>query len=293
MVGPPFGSLGLQASARRPRPTSNCARGLPLPLRRASDTHLFPNIEKLHFHDEHNPRDFTPQKWAWPVSMPLVNLTASLDQLQCFAGVSVRRLYLHWQRACKVVGLSSALLSIRPLLLSVQLSQFDKLEGLSVWAGLLCDIVGPVGRLRHLEVTFQCNTSKRGRLMPCTWMEWLLPVIAQSSLVGVRLGFAVGSTTTSELDEMQKSAPDIARQVAARVASLQYVCVAMGPRSYDPRQYHRRVLEGCTWWRVRGDAGQRCVESMSNESGERVESYMRSADFERKLSLDGFILPGT
>ncbi|KAH9916883.1 uncharacterized protein B0H18DRAFT_958624 [Fomitopsis serialis] len=55
----------------------------------------------------------------------------------------------------------------------------------------------------------------------------------------------------------------------------------------EPTSSAEQELKEFTWWRVHMDAGQRSVESISNEAGERVEQYMRSADFERKLSLDG------
>ncbi|KAH9911876.1 uncharacterized protein B0H18DRAFT_1048031 [Fomitopsis serialis] len=289
--GPPgsqlqLGDLGQHPTVREVR-LYRCG-ALPIP-------HLFPNIETLHFHDQHYSSDFTPQRWTWPASKPLVHLTASLDQLQCFTSVPVRRLYLHWQYAPNVDGLLSALLSIRPILLSFQLDGQE-----SLWAALLREMLGPAGRLRHLEITAQCSTTRRGCLIT-PLMDWLLPVIAKSSLVCVRLGFYDSDAMSmyqqpEQRHKLKTSTPalNIAQQVAARVPSLKYICVAMEARSYDSRQYHRRVLEGCTWWRVHGNAaGRRSVQNISNEAGERVEDYMGSADFERKLSLDGFVLTGS
>ncbi|KAH9913529.1 uncharacterized protein B0H18DRAFT_1048041 [Fomitopsis serialis] len=116
------------------------------------------------------------------------------------------------------------------------------------------------------------------------WMaEWFLPVIAQSngdsSLLCMRLNFRVmvNRLTHARVPSLSHSTlQDAAQRVARHVPSVKFICIAMEP-DYPEDQH----LEVRTWWR-----------SITNEAGERLEHYMRSADFERKLSLDGFSLTG-
>ncbi|KAH9916888.1 uncharacterized protein B0H18DRAFT_1214889 [Fomitopsis serialis] len=251
--------------------------------------YVFPNLQRLEMLGICQPLEFSLRNWMWPASVPLADVAISFEDLIHFTRAPIRRLLLHrtHDSSNPIVGrLADALQFARPVCLSFDFSYKDHPHSPSNlrWIDFFRMILRPsVGRLRCLELTFDCRQPEDDQSL---WMDWLLPAVTQSSLLCMRLNFKVGKTP--EPSSWQRSMQNTARRVAENVPLAQFICTGIKPGW--PRA---NVRETCTWWRVRGEnASQRCVESMSNEAGEQVERYMRSAAFEQKLSLDGFVFTG-
>ncbi|KAH9911873.1 uncharacterized protein B0H18DRAFT_1057635 [Fomitopsis serialis] len=246
----------------------------PLPL-----FHIFPNMQTLCASNELS--QLTPQKWMWPASVPLVDVSIDFEDLVHFTRAPIRRLYLYEYSSPDhtLDQLASTLQSARPICLSFVFYEVGRMENdpLRNWAGVFQTILCSQGHLRYLEATFDC-TYVHGDNSLSPWMaEWFLPVIAQSngdsSLLCMRLNFRVmvNRLTHARVPSLSHSTlQDAAQRVARHVPSVKFICIAMEP-DYPEDQH---------------------LESITNEAGERLEHYMRSADFERKLSLDGFSLTG-
>ncbi|TFY52281.1 hypothetical protein EVJ58_g10107 [Rhodofomes roseus] len=120
-------------------------------------------------------------------------------------------------------------------------------------------------------------------------LEWLLPAIRESQLVCVKLKFDVGNRPreVAGLDEVRE-------MLAWQVPSLRYISIAAGwhrlEHPFARDDCEPRLIGECTWWEVREVGGGRRAELISCAAGQRVERYLQSAEFEEKLSLDGFVL---
>ncbi|KAH9911866.1 uncharacterized protein B0H18DRAFT_289616 [Fomitopsis serialis] len=126
----------------------------PLPL-----FHVFPNMQTLRADAELSP--LTPQKWMWPASVPLVDVTISFEDLVHFTRAPIRRLYLEEYSSCDhtLDQLASTLQSARPICLSFAFYGEGRMENdpLRNWAGVFQTILCSQGHLRYLEATFDCT----------------------------------------------------------------------------------------------------------------------------------------
>ncbi|KAH9829358.1 uncharacterized protein C8Q71DRAFT_911902 [Rhodofomes roseus] len=263
----------------------------PLPL-----FHIFPNMQVLRMRClKEWFAEFDWREWAWTESVPLVDVTADNDkQLLCLAGErsqpTLRQLCLHQPPGSVTVDLDYdyddefEFDHLQPVCLTFPVEEWHAPENMDIvlWRGYLGTPAGPEGRLRYLQVTAQCESEED---MSVQWAKWLLPALRTSQLVCLRLNFDV-STPSGK----------VARLGAARlvryVPSLRYLCIAEGQCVEDDVDYayEQRFVGKCTWWRVYDAEGERRVESISCEAGERVEQYLRSQEFEKTLSLDAFVL---
>ncbi|KAH9829353.1 uncharacterized protein C8Q71DRAFT_843880 [Rhodofomes roseus] len=278
----------LRELGQHPSVRELCLRnGGPLPL-----FHIFPNIQTLHMRCLHESfAGFDWRAWAWTASVPLVDVSADDDdELACLVGPhgtpTLRQLYLHQPPSLlRAPDRAFNADDLRPVCLTFHLEEWHAPwnTDLPLWDGYLEDPAGAEGRLRYLQVTAQCHSDED---VPVQWVEWLLPALQESALVCVRLNFEAitPSGTVVKLDEARQ-------MLVEHVPSLRYLCIAQGQCPLEDLEYahHPRLVGECAWWRVHEGAGERRVESISCEAGERVERYLRSAEFEATLSLDGFV----
>ncbi|KAH9916884.1 uncharacterized protein B0H18DRAFT_56965 [Fomitopsis serialis] len=151
----PLGQLGQLPAVREVRLTSREA----LPV-----FHVFPNMHTLRAHAF----KFTPQKWMWPASVPLLDVTVSFQELVHFTTALIRRLYLYCYASSDHIldRLASTLQSTRPICLSCTFFRDMQSPGsLSNWAGLFQTVLCPQGRLRYFEVTFDCTCDNQCPLL--------------------------------------------------------------------------------------------------------------------------------
>ncbi|KAH9829362.1 uncharacterized protein C8Q71DRAFT_790635 [Rhodofomes roseus] len=275
-----LGQLGQQPTVREFR--FRC--GGPLPL-----FHIFPNMQVLHLRCmEDEFAQFDWEEWAWTDSVPLVEVTTDdNDQLVCLAGAHgtpmLRQLYLD-QPPSHDSDVDFDVDSLRPICLTFPLEEWHapRRTNLPLWGGHLEDPAE--GRLRYLQVAAKCHSEED---MPVRWVTWLLPALLASQLVCLRLSFHV-TTSSGKVTRL-----DEARQLLVKhLPSLRYLCIAEGKFPVEDliSAFHPRFVGECAWWRVHEVAGERRSESISCEAGERVERYLRSAEFEKTLSLNGFVL---
>ncbi|TFY53589.1 hypothetical protein EVJ58_g9368 [Rhodofomes roseus] len=258
--------------------------------------HIFPNMEMLRMRwmdDSH--AEFDWQEWAWTDSVPLVDVTADDEsQLVCLAGAhgrpKLRQLHLRLAPSLspdpyREIPTFKAD-SLRPVCLTFPLAEWQAPwnTDLPHWNGRLEDPAGPEGRLRYLQVAAMCNSDED---IPVRWVESLLPALRVPQLVCLRVNFHVATPSgkVTRLDEARQ-------MLVEHLPSLRYLCIAEGqfPQEDLVSAFRPRFVGECAWWRVHEVAGERRSESISCAAGERVEQYLRSAEFEETLSLDGFVL---
>ncbi|KAH9829369.1 uncharacterized protein C8Q71DRAFT_888817 [Rhodofomes roseus] len=254
--------------------------------------HIFPNTQILRMRRLNASFGrFDWRTWAWTESVPLIDVkTDDDDKLVCLTAGGprlpvLRRLHLRWNPCPSPQSPSDRM---QPVCLSFMLYRADvPLYGqVAHWLEPLRRHTAPSGRLRYLTISARCLP----RLdMPSLWVEWLLPAIRESQLVCVKLKFDVGNRPreVAGLDEVRE-------MLAWQVPSLRYISIAAGwhrlEHPFARDDCEPRLIGECTWWEVREVGGGRRAELISCAAGQRVERYLQSAEFEEKLSLDGFVL---
>ncbi|KAH9916885.1 uncharacterized protein B0H18DRAFT_1123952 [Fomitopsis serialis] len=213
---------------------------------------LFPSMQSLYLTDINDP---LWDQCVWPQHMPLVEDRQDVNTGTRRDGFGPLR-------------------AMRPVYLSVGTGVRRPREPASLkhWASFLTVNLGPEGRLRCLELEV---LSFRRAEKPLPFVKWLIPLLAPAAIVCVKVHFNFDRAPRFGSPGLPPQAQRDEAHDASTESSLRI-----------------RVLGECTWWRITtsADTGERCAEWISDEAGARVDRYMRSAEFEETLSLDGFVL---
>ena len=136
----------------------------PLPLH-----HLFPNMHTLRMHGMKYTQGLGWGDWAWPSSIPLGEVTASIADVASFTKAPIRQLYIRetsefWLHE----RVRDALIATRPVYLNIRPETwYHGPGGLEALGTFLRASLGPEGRLRFLELTVTCYSPLEA---PLVWV---------------------------------------------------------------------------------------------------------------------------
>ena len=153
-------TLGRHSSVREVRLVS-CT---PLPLH-----HLFPNMRTLRMRGMKYTQSRGWGDWAWPSSVPLAEVTASIADITSLSKAPIRQLYIRetsefWLHE----RVRDALIATRPIYLNIRPETwYHGSGGLEALGTFLQASLGQEGRLRCLEVTVTCYTPLEA---PLVWV---------------------------------------------------------------------------------------------------------------------------